>query len=84
MQTATDVESSSTLSTINVDPLAVEAARLLGESGYTDLRKLRCDCHDGVMSIRGHLPSYFLKQMAQTLVSRIDGVRRVSNQILVP
>lgn len=84
MHTATELETSESLAVMGLDPLAEKAMRVLAESGYSDLRKLRCDCHDGVMSIRGHLPSYFLKQMAQTLVSRIQGVRRVSNQILVP
>lgn len=84
MHTATELETSESLAVMGLDPLAEKAMQVLAESGYSDLRKLRCDCHDGVMSIRGHLPSYFLKQMAQTLVSRIQGVRRVSNQILVP
>lgn len=83
MNAVTELETRNSLALMQRHPVAEEAERLLGASGYTDLRRLRCDCHDGVVSIRGHLSSYFLKQMAQTLVSRIDGVRRVSNLIKV-
>ena len=83
MHTATELETRSSLALLATHPIAAEAERILCESGYGDLRRLRCDCHDGVISIRGRLPSFFLKQMAQTLVSRLSGVRRVNNQIKV-
>lgn len=83
MHAATDLEMPQTLALLDTDSLADEADRVLSESAYPDLRRLQCECHDGIISIRGRLPSYFLKQMAQTIVSRIHGVRRVSNQINV-
>jgi hypothetical protein len=85
MHVATELETSEPFAVVfDVDSIAEEADRVLGESAYPDLRRLRCDFHDGVVSIRGRLPSFFLKQMAQTIVSRIDGVRRVNNLIKVP
>jgi osmotically-inducible protein OsmY len=83
MHAATELEIPQSLALLGADSLAEEADRVLSESAYPDLRRLQCDCHDGIISIRGRLPSYFLKQMAQTIVSRISGVRRVSNQINV-
>jgi hypothetical protein len=84
MHAATELETRSSLALLSAHPLAEEAERILLESGYGDLRKLRCDWHDGVISIRGRLPSFFLKQMAQTLVlARLSGVRKVNNQIKV-
>ncbi len=83
MHAATELETRNSLALLTAHPLAEEAERILFESGYADLRRLRCDCHDGVISIRGRLPSFFLKQMAQTLVARLTGVRRVNNQIKV-
>lgn len=83
MHAATELETRSSLALLSAHPLATEAERILTESGYGDLRRLRCECHDGVVSIRGRLPSYFLKQMAQTLVSRLSGIRGVNNQIKV-
>jgi len=84
MQTVTELENGPSLALFQLESLAEEAERVLGESAYADLRRLRCDCTDGVVCIRGRVPSYFLKQMAQTAVSRIPGVRRVVNQITVP
>ena len=83
MHAATELETRSSLAMLSAHPIAAEAERILYESGYGDLRRLRCDCHDGVISIRGRLPSFFLKQMAQTLVLKLSGVRRVNNQIKV-
>ena len=84
MHAATELETRHTLALLAIDPLAEEAQRVLSESAYADLRRLRCDCQEGVVSIRGRLPSFYLKQMAQTAVARISGVRRVNNQIKVP
>jgi osmotically-inducible protein OsmY len=83
MHTATELETRGSLALLDANPLATEAERILTTSGYGDLRNLRCECQDGVISIRGRLPSFFLKQMAQTLVARLSGVRRVNNQIKV-
>jgi hypothetical protein len=34
-----------------------------------------------VLTLRGHLPSYYLKQLAQEAVADTPGVGRVENQI---
>lgn len=48
-------------------------------SPYLDLRHVQCHVEDGVLSITGRVPSFYLKQVAQTAVSKIDGVERVEN-----
>lgn len=83
MPSATEVETGHDIAVFPSDTLAEEAEKALEESGYAVLRRLRCDCSDGVISIRGRVPTYFLKQMAQAAVSRIRGVRRVNNLISV-
>jgi len=61
-----------------------EAARgRLRDSAYFALRDIDCVHQDGVLTLRGRLPSYYLKQMAQASVSQIAGVRAVANQIEV-
>jgi osmotically-inducible protein OsmY len=55
----------------------------LRSNAYLALKNVSCDYHDGVLTLRGCLPSYFLKQMAQTAVARLDGVRQVVNEIVV-
>jgi osmotically-inducible protein OsmY len=61
-----------------------EAARgRLRESAYFALRTIDCLHQDGVLTLRGCLPSYYLKQVAQASVTDIAGVRAVANQIEV-
>jgi osmotically-inducible protein OsmY len=57
-------------------------SRLRGNS-YLALKNVSCDYHDGVLILRGCLPTYYLKQMAQAAVARIAGVERVVNEIEV-
>jgi len=44
---------------------------------------LRCAYEDGVLSLRGRLPTYHLRQLAESVVARLQGVTRVDNQIEV-
>jgi osmotically-inducible protein OsmY len=55
----------------------------LRTSGYRDLFDLRCECEDGVITLVGRVGSYFLKQVAQTVAGRVEGVKRVNNQLQV-
>jgi hypothetical protein len=56
--------------------------RLRGKP-YLALRNLSCDCRGGVLVLRGRLPTYYLKQVAQEAVARLEGVERIDNQIQV-
>jgi osmotically-inducible protein OsmY len=66
-------------------PPAVEdhARRQLQGQPYHALKQVSCEYRDGVLILRGRLPSYYLKQMAQTAVARVAGVGRVVNHIEV-
>lgn len=55
----------------------------LAESSYFVLRNVWCDFHEGVLCLRGKVPSYFLKQMAQTIACQVDGVEECMNRIEV-
>ena len=56
----------------------------LRRSRYPALRAVSCDYQDGVLVLRGRLPSYYLKQMAQEVVGhQVQGVSRLDNQIQV-
>ncbi len=65
-----------------VDPAEL-AERALRNSPYLALRNVTCACRDGVLTLRGCLPTYYLKQVAQAVVARVDGVRQVVNEIEV-
>jgi hypothetical protein len=61
--------------------LGLEAERRLRRSGDLAMRDVSCEAHAGIVRLRGRLPSYYLKQMAQAIVAEIEGVRRVVNLI---
>lgn len=66
----------------HVDPADL-AERALRSSPYLALRNVSCGCQDGVLILRGCLPTYYLKQVAQAVVAHVEGVRQVVNEIEV-
>ncbi len=66
-------------------PVAVaEAAKeRLRNSPYLPLRKVLCECEWGVLLLRGRLPSFYHKQLAQQAVAGVKGVSRIINEIEV-
>jgi osmotically-inducible protein OsmY len=55
----------------------------LRSNPYLALKTVSCDWLDGVLVLRGCLPSYYLKQIAQEAVASLEGVERIDNQIQV-
>ncbi|MCC6127492.1 MAG: BON domain-containing protein [Pirellulales bacterium] len=55
----------------------------LEQSAYHVLRTVSFSYEHGVLLLRGQLPTYFHKQLAQEAVRRINGVTRIVNQIEV-
>jgi osmotically-inducible protein OsmY len=68
---------------VSDEPVSSRVERALQMSGYADLRGLRCDSEDGVITLRGRVRSFFLKQMAQTVVARVEGVTGINNSLQV-
>jgi osmotically-inducible protein OsmY len=57
----------------------------LCRSGYAALRaNVNCDCRNGVLTLVGNLPSFFLAQVAQSVALHAPGVEHVVNRIRVP
>ena len=65
------------------DDLRTAALKLLQPSGFAAVRRLRCEVTEAVVIVQGVVPSYYLKQMAQSAVLRLDGVRSVRNLVEV-
>lgn len=59
------------------------AENLLHQSQHLALRRVRCERAGDVLVLHGRLPSYFLKQMAQSTVAQAEGVQRIVNEIEV-
>ena len=55
----------------------------LADSGYTSLANVACEYRDGVVVLRGRVPSFHMKQVAQTCVAEVDGVERIDNRLQV-
>jgi hypothetical protein len=73
-----------TLPRLSLPQGALEGAETcLRSNSYLALKNVTCDYHEGVLTLRGCLPSYYLKQVAQTAVARVAGVERIVNEIEV-
>jgi hypothetical protein len=59
------------------------AESCLRSNPYLALKNVTCDYREGVLTLRGCLPSYYLKQIAQTAVARVAGEARIVNEIEV-
>jgi hypothetical protein len=73
-----------TTGTVNPRPAIADLAEgCLRRNPYLALKNVACDCRDGVLVLRGCLPSYYLKQVAQEAVARLEGVKAIDNQIQI-
>jgi hypothetical protein len=54
------------------DGLCTAALKLLESSGFGALRSLRCEVTEAVVIVNGVVRSYYLKQMSQTAILRLD------------
>ena len=62
------------------DPASLTAARLR-RSGYPFLWGVTCEFSEGLLSLSGTVPTFYLKQVAQELASHTPGVREVNNRL---
>jgi hypothetical protein len=86
-------EAAETLSLENAaDPVAKTAARLLPDeavgralraTGYLALRDIQVEIDRGIAMLRGRVPTYHQKQLAQAVAQKVNGVRGIANGIEV-
>ena len=55
----------------------------LAATRYPSLQNLQVYCDHGRVTLQGRLPTYFLKQIAQSAVQSVAGVRDIDNDIRV-
>lgn len=56
----------------------------LGRLSYQQLNDVNCSAdNNNQITLTGHLKSYYLKQIAQTIAAKVPGVEQVKNEILV-
>jgi osmotically-inducible protein OsmY len=56
---------------------------VLQRTGYTPLQSIDCRVDNGVVELRGHVPSFYLKQLAQAVILPLKYVRGIKNDIRV-
>ena len=59
------------------------AEQRLRDSSHLFLRNVRCGYDHGRLQLDGKVPSFYLKQLAQSLVKDLGGVERVDNRLTV-
>jgi osmotically-inducible protein OsmY len=63
--------------------LAERAESRLRSNPYLALKNISCEFDGDVLILRGCVPSYYLKQLAQESVAALSGGKRIVNQIAV-
>jgi len=65
------------------DEVVEQAETRLRNSPYLALRMVSCETRNGMLVLRGSLPTYYLKQLAQATVAGTPGTPPVLNEIEV-
>ena len=63
--------------------VAQAAKSRLEKSPYMAIRRMSCECDEGVLFLRGRLPNFYQKQLAQETVAKLEGVVQLVNEIEV-
>lgn len=63
--------------------VAAAAGGRLRSAGYQGLAEVTCEFHEGVLTLRGSVPTFYLKQVAQTVVQALADVTEIVNRIEV-
>lgn len=61
----------------------VEAGARLRQSSYREVRCVTCEFREGVVTLRGRVPTFYLKQIAQSLVLTMERVEGINNRLEV-
>jgi len=59
------------------------AQKRLQDSSYPELRTIDCDFVDGVLTLRGRVSSFHMKQVAQVIAARVADLQCLDNRLEV-
>ena len=63
-------------------PVETRVRQRLAECSYSYyLRDVTVDFGSGVLTLRGRVPTFYMKQIAQSLLGDIDGVSGINNRL---
>ncbi len=63
--------------------IARRALERLRASSFASVRRLTCDVHEGMLTLRGKLPSFYTKQVALRLLVDVEGVEEITDRVIV-
>ncbi len=63
--------------------LAAQVTAALQRSGQPPLRKVSVTSQHGHVTLDGRVPTYYMKQLAQTAAMSVDGVESIQNDVKV-
>ena len=66
-----------------IPEVAEIAQQRLRDCPYIALRRVSCRFREGVLMLTGEVPTYHMKQMAQTLVRGVEAVEVIDNRLVV-
>jgi osmotically-inducible protein OsmY len=79
----TDIKTPNTNSLKERDLVIAEVQARLFRSPYRELRNIGFEYREGVLILRGQVPSCFLKQIAQSTVFSIERIEEIDNRLEV-
>ena len=65
------------------DQVAALAKDLIRRHPHLSVQRIWCEYNGRRLYLRGQVPTYYLKQLAQTAFADLDGVSQVVNEIEV-
>jgi osmotically-inducible protein OsmY len=65
------------------EQIAAMAKDRIRQDSHLSIQRIWCECDGRRLYLRGQVPSFYLKQLAQAAVSGLDGVSQVVNEIEV-
>jgi len=68
---------------LDAKQIAASAKHLILHQPHLTHQRLWCEFHQGRLFLRGQVPSFYFKQLAQEAVVGLEGVRQVVNEIEV-
>jgi hypothetical protein len=72
-----------TESPVDLEPAATAAREALGRTGHTWLQRVRVVADAGRIVLRGDVPSFYLKQLAQVTVLALPDWPELRNELRV-
>ena len=67
----------------NIERVRDLANQRLLDSGYCWLGNVSCHFQSGVLILEGKVPSFYMKQLAQSLVRNLEKVEQIENRLVV-